>query len=121
MSSETPLSRQQIQSILEQWKANGGPSPEEQQRFQEAVTNDLNDPEKVKGYQANIEEVGKWANEVDESFGRVTRGMQDMVDRYGSKFPELAGFRDDWNGYNAVRLSVIASVTVVRLISRRLL
>lgn len=105
MSTATTLTYQDVQVILAQWKAGDGPTPEEQATFQENAIKELNDPEKVQEFQANVEKVGVWANEVDASFGKVTRGLKDMVDRYGSKFPELAGFRDEWNGYNAVGFS----------------
>lgn len=95
------LTYEEVKAVLSQWKASGT-TPEQQDEFFDNATRDLQDPEKAKGYQANIEQVGVWANEVDASFDRVTRGMEDMVQRYGSKFPELAGFRDDWNGYNGV-------------------
>ena len=103
MSTGSTLTYEDVQAILAQWKARGT-TPEEQDEFLENATRDLQDPEKAKAYQANIEQVGVWANEVDAAFDRVTRSLEDMVQRYGSKFPELAGFRDDWNGYNAVGL-----------------
>ncbi|TEB26954.1 hypothetical protein FA13DRAFT_1795203 [Coprinellus micaceus] len=88
MSTASTLTYDEVKAVLSQWKASG--------------------PEKAKAYQANIEQVGVWANEVDAAFDRVTRSLQDMVERYGSRFPELAGFRDDWNGYNARWVSHLA-------------
>ena len=101
MSTGSTLTYEAVQAILAQWKARGT-TPEEQDEFLENATHDLQDPEKAKAYQANIEQVGVWANEVDAAFDRVARSLEDMVQRHGSKFPELASFRDDWKGYNAV-------------------
>lgn len=98
----TSLKYEDVQEILAKWKASEGPTAEEQATFQENIINELQDPEKLKEYQANIEKVGVWANQVDASFATVTRGLKDMVDKNGDKFPELAGFSNEWNGYSAV-------------------
>ncbi|TEB33804.1 hypothetical protein FA13DRAFT_1789631 [Coprinellus micaceus] len=107
MSTASTLTYEEVKAILSQWKASGT-TPEQQDQFFDDATRDLQDPEKDKEYQANVEQVGVWANEVDAAFGRVMRSMEDMVQRYGSQFPELAGFRDDWNGYNARWVSHLA-------------
>lgn len=100
MSAADTLSYNDVQQRLAQWKTSGGPTQEEQDKFMEDAINDLNDAEKAKAFQANIEQVGIWANDVDAAFARVKRGLADMVRKYGTTFPELAGFRDDFNGYN---------------------
>ena len=82
MSAESTLTYEDVQAVLAQWKTSG-PTPEEQDQFLDDATRDLQDPEKAKAYQANIEQVGVWANEVDAAFDRVTRSLEDMVQRYG--------------------------------------
>ena len=66
------LTYKEVKVVLSQWKTSG-PTPEEQDEFFDNATRDLQDPEKAKEYQANIEQVGVWANKVDASFDRVTR------------------------------------------------
>lgn len=99
MSTAETLTLVDVEKILAQWAVNG-PTRAEQDQFIATVIQDLNDPQKVGGFQRNIEEVGIWANEVDAAFDRVSRSMEDIFQRYGSTFPELARFRDDWNSYN---------------------
>lgn len=103
MENTTNLTLADVEKILEQWKV-APPSAEETDLFLSNAISDLNNAEKAEGFKTNIEEVGAWANETDEAFGRVKRGLEDIWEKYGKDFPDLAKFRADWLSYNAVRM-----------------
>ncbi|QRW17597.1 reovirus sigma C capsid domain-containing protein [Rhizoctonia solani] len=48
----------------------------------------------------NVSQVAEWAAQVDESFSKVTYGLKDMNDKYGTTFPPLRTFLSEWQGYN---------------------
>jgi hypothetical protein len=53
-------------------------------------------------FEKNVEEVGVSANDIDAAFVRTTRSFSDVVRKYGRDFSELAGFYNEWAGYNTV-------------------
>ncbi|KAF8704725.1 hypothetical protein RHS03_06036, partial [Rhizoctonia solani] len=77
-----------------------GVSQEESDQFVQGLINEL-DKDSDQGQLAkNVSEVAEWANDVDESFSKVTYGLKDMNDRYGITFPPLRTFLSEWEGYN---------------------
>lgn len=108
MENTTNLTLADVEKILEQWKV-APPSAEETDLFLSNAISDLNNAEKAEGFKTNIEEVGAWANETDEAFGRVKRGLEDIWEKYGKDFPDLAKFRADWLSYNARWVTLLST------------
>jgi len=61
----------------------------------------LEDPNQVRQFEQDIEEVSVSAIEIDNSFDRVSRSFQDMINSHGRDFPELTTFKGQWDGYKA--------------------
>ncbi|CCM00799.1 uncharacterized protein FIBRA_02841 [Fibroporia radiculosa] len=59
----------------------------------------LDDDSQVKKFEEEIENIGTAAVQIDQAFDRVARAFQDMVDKHGSDFPEIAGYKGEWNAY----------------------
>jgi len=74
-------------------------SADESIEFARGAIEILEDPDHVRQFEQDIEEVSVAAIEIDNSFDRVGRSFQDMVNKHGHDFPELAGFKREWDGY----------------------
>ena len=90
------------QKILDTW-ATSRASDDEAIKFANAALKKLENPDDVTQFARNVEQAGIWANEVDAAFDRVTRGFVDMTEKYGSSFPDLYTFLDQWKAYEKVR------------------
>lgn len=77
-------------------------SADESIEFARGAIEILEDPDHVRQFEQDIEEVSVAAIEIDNSFDRVGRSFQDMVNKHGHDFPELAGFKREWDGYKDV-------------------
>ncbi|CCM02047.1 uncharacterized protein FIBRA_04123 [Fibroporia radiculosa] len=72
---------------------------DEKIEFAKAAMKVLEDDEQVEQFEKDIENVGIAAIQIDQAFDRVNRGFKDMVDNRGRDFPELAGYKREWEGY----------------------
>ncbi|KAJ2924796.1 hypothetical protein H1R20_g12277, partial [Candolleomyces eurysporus] len=115
MSTETASPSQAYSDalkVLERYKTEGV-TREESDEFLQAAIDELDNDSDNK-YAENVAQVGKWAIQVDEAFNRVTRGLSDLVGKFGSDFPPLNDYLNEWKGYDqASRLSAV----VLRLYS----
>lgn len=75
---------------------------EEKKEFTKGAIEALNDPSNLAQFENDIENIGTTAVQIDQAFDRVSRGFKDMVDNHGSDFPEVAGYRSEWDGYKKV-------------------
>ena len=95
--------------LLAQWR---GLNDDEATQFVNDAIEILSDSAMVAEFEKNVGDVGKWANEVDEAFDRVTRTFVDVVRDYGNDFPALSGFLTEWRGYNTVGLAAVRELRV---------
>lgn len=102
-----------MDQLLSTWAANAGPTEEEKIAYANAVSDMLDDSEMVKKFIENVNQVGVWANEIDESFDKVTRSFADMVNKYGSSLPEIKNYHSEWIGYNNVGCFISLHALVV--------
>ena len=104
MAAVATISLVDAQKILDTW-ANSRASDDEAIEFANAALKQLENPDDVSEFARNVEQAGIWANEVDAAFDRVTRGFVDMTDKYGSSFPDLRTFLEQWRAFEKVRSS----------------
>ncbi|KAJ2924807.1 hypothetical protein H1R20_g12281, partial [Candolleomyces eurysporus] len=72
---------------------------DEKKEFAKAAIEALNDPQNLAQFEKDIENIGNSAVQIDQAFDRVSRGFKAMVENHGSDFPEVAGYRKEWDGY----------------------
>ncbi|RXW15453.1 hypothetical protein EST38_g10409 [Candolleomyces aberdarensis] len=72
---------------------------DEKKEFAKAAIEALNDPQNLAQFEKDIENIGNSAVQIDQAFDRVSRGFKGMVDNHGSDFPEVAGYKREWDGY----------------------
>ena len=104
MAAVATISLVDAQKILDSW-ANSRASDDEVIEFANAALKQLENPDNTAQFARNVEQAGIWANEVDAAFDRVTRGFVDMTEKYGSSFPDLYNFLQQWKAYEKVRSS----------------
>jgi hypothetical protein len=75
---------------------------DEKKQFAQAAINALNDPANIAQFEKDIQNIGASAVEIDQAFDRVSRGFEAMVKNHGSDFPEIAGYKNEWDGYKVV-------------------
>ncbi|CAE6431798.1 unnamed protein product [Rhizoctonia solani] len=81
------------------WSAGSGPSDEEVIKYATAMIEQLEEAETQEEFAKNVEQVGTWANDVDEAFSRVNYSLKNIYDKHGEDFPRLGGFKDEFVEY----------------------
>ncbi|KAJ2914564.1 hypothetical protein MD484_g5834, partial [Candolleomyces efflorescens] len=79
--------------------SSDAPTDADKKQFCQAAIAALDDPANVSQFQKDIEGIGASAVEIDQAFDRVSRGFKAMVDNHGSDFPEVAGYKNEWDAY----------------------
>lgn len=74
-------------------------STEDKIAFAKGAIEILNSDANIREFEKNIEDVGTTAVTTDLAFDRVARGFKEMVDEHGSDFPEIAGYKQEWDSY----------------------
>ena len=75
---------------------------DEKKEFAKAAIEALNNTENLAQFEKDIENIGTSAVQIDQAFDRVSHGFKDMVTSHGSDFPEVAGYKKEWDSYKVV-------------------
>ena len=89
--------------------SSDAPTDADKKQFCQAAIAALDDPANVSQFQKDIEGIGASAVEIDQAFDRVSRGFKAMVDNHGSDFPEVAGYKNEWDAYQVVGTRITPS------------
>ncbi|KAJ2912643.1 hypothetical protein MD484_g7775, partial [Candolleomyces efflorescens] len=85
------------------------PTEQEKIAFANAAIEQLGDDEVVQKLQDNVKQLGTWANQVSDSFKRVTEKLSELAASHGDDFPQLNADKNEWAGYNALWLQHLAA------------
>ncbi|ELU37338.1 Reovirus sigma C capsid domain-containing protein [Rhizoctonia solani AG-1 IA] len=98
-AATAPPSQAHLDAALNKFKTEGV-SQKESDEFVQGVIDELDNDSGQGKFAENVSQVAQWAAQVDESFSKVTYGLKDMNDKYGTTFPPLRTFLSEWQGYN---------------------
>ncbi|KAF8706252.1 hypothetical protein RHS03_05266, partial [Rhizoctonia solani] len=98
-AATAPPSQAHLDAALNKFKTEGV-SQKESDEFVQGVIDELDNDSGQGKFAENVSQVAEWAAQVDESFSKVTYGLKDMNDKYGTTFPPLRTFLSEWQGYN---------------------
>ena len=106
-NSDPHFSATFIAQLPELFNMSSGTGPivltsEEKKEFAKAAIEALQNPENLAQFEKDIENIGTTAVQIDQAFDRVSRGFKDMVDNHSSDFPEVIGFKKEWDSYKGV-------------------
>ncbi|KAF8757245.1 hypothetical protein RHS01_04171 [Rhizoctonia solani] len=102
-AATAPPSQAHLDAALNKFKTEGV-SQKESDEFVQGVIDELDNDSGQGKFAENVSQVAEWAAQVDESFSKVTYGLKDMNDKYGTTFPPLRTFLSEWQGYNQVTM-----------------